>query len=197
MLYLIDKLELQEELERPLRTLSGGKKQATALACSVIGNPELIILDEPTNGLDPEKRFVFWKFLKEINKEKQVTIIIITHNVNEIEEIADRVVIIGNAQVLKEGTPNDLKAEISNQIRIELDFDTDSIWENSALWEEYSCKWSEDKKKIFLFVKEGELISCISQFFESQLISQNIKNMQIYRSSLEDIYIKIRGEKIE
>lgn len=108
--YLINRLELTIEANKPIRTLSGDKKQAAALACTVMGFPELIILDEPTNGLDPEKRSIFWSFLKELNTTKHSTILTITHNVNEIEELADRVIIIAGNQVLTDGSPIELKS---------------------------------------------------------------------------------------
>jgi ABC-2 type transport system ATP-binding protein len=192
--YLINRLDLKNEINRKIKTLSGGKKQITALACVVVGNPELIILDEPTNGLDPEKRFLFWNYLKELNNEKNTTIVIVTHNVSEIEEIAHRVVIIGDAKVLREGTPCELKSEINKQIRIELEFDM-NISDNIIFKNFTSCIWSEDMKKVFMHISESDLILCISKLFGSD-INKNIVNIQIFRTNLEDIYIKIMGEKM-
>lgn len=196
--YLAEKLELKDELKRPIKTLSGGKKQAAALACSVIGQPSILILDEPTTGLDPEKRVVFWRFLNELKNEKHISIIVITHNVLEIEDIVDRVFILGNARILKEGTPKGLFREVENEIRIELELKenwSQKIIESNCL-EEYLCKWSEDGEKLFIYVHEEEMILCISEIFANNVIYEGMSNFQIFKPSLEDVYIKIMGEKM-
>jgi ABC-2 type transport system ATP-binding protein len=193
--YLIKRLELLNEADKAMRTLSGGKKQAAALACTVIGFPELIILDEPTNGLDPEKRSIFWSFLKELSRDRHTTILIITHNVNEIEELADRVIIIANNKVIIDGSPKELKSSLSNQIRIELKL-ANHVDVEAMLGSRYSCIRAEDKKTVYLYLNETDLISCISQLFGNQSISKEIEDMKILRSTLEDIYIKLMGIRI-
>ncbi len=194
--YLADRLELTDEMKRPIRSLSGGKRQTASLACSVIGNPEIIILDEPTNGLDPEKRHIFYSFLKELCSSRGVTIIIITHNVNEIEDIANRVIIIGGAKILRDGTPDELKAELRDQMRIELNLDENELWKDGCLAKNYSVVWSADKRKLYVYLSERESVTCIGDILNDKKVIGKVKNIQLYRPTLEDIYIKIMGEKI-
>lgn len=194
--YLLKRLELAEESDKPIRTLSGGKKQAAALACTVIGFPELIILDEPTNGLDPEKRSIFWSFLKELNTEMRTTILIVTHNVTEIEELADRVIIIAGNKVLIDGSPKELKSSLSDQIRIELKTKSSNYDYETLLGSKFPCIMAEDNKTIYIHLNEDDLIPCISLVFSDHIISAEIEDMKILRSTLEDIYIKIMGEGI-
>lgn len=194
--YFIDKLDLINETKRTLGALSGGKKQAAALACSMIGFPEIIILDEPTNGLDPEKRILLWNFLKEINREKNTTILIITHSVNEIDDIADRVVIMGDGKILKDGTPQELKSELSDQIRIEFELEKSISLEDVEFFKEYFYTLSPDNLKLFVYTSQSNLAKLIEKAFMNKIISGNTKNVQIYRPTLEDIYIKIMGQKI-
>lgn len=194
--YLIEKLDLMNETNRKMQSLSGGKKQSAALACSIIGFPEIIILDEPTNGLDPHKRILLWNFLKEINKERNTTILIITHTVNEIEDIAGRVVIMGDGKILKQGTPKELKSELSDQIRIEFELDNNISIEDVDFHYAYFYTWSPDNTRLFVYTTQSEMIKLIEKAFMNKVISEHIKNIQIHRSTLEDIYIKIMGEKI-
>lgn len=194
--YLVEKLDLVNETNRKMQSLSGGKKQSAALACSIIGFPEIIILDEPTNGLDPHKRILLWNFLKEINKERNTTILIITHTVNEIEDIADRVVIMGDGKILKQGTPKELKSELSDQIRIEFELDNNISIEDVNFHYGYFHTWSPDNTRLFVYTTQSEMIKLIEKAFMNKVISEHMKNIQIYRSTLEDIYIKIMGEKI-
>ncbi len=196
MNYLTEKLELTGELDRIISYLSGGKRQSVALACAVIGNPEIVILDEPTNGLDPEKRMVLWNFLKELNSERQTTIIIITHNVNEIESISDRVIIVGHAKVLRDGTPAELREELKNKMRIEINFENDQIFKNGFTIEEFHSVWSEDKQTIYIYVSEQDAVTCLSNILNNKNINADVKNIQFYKPTLEDIYIKVMGEKI-
>jgi ABC-2 type transport system ATP-binding protein len=161
----------------------------------VIGFPELIILDEPTNGLDPEKRSIFWSFLKELNTTKNMTILTITHNVNEIEELTDRVIIIADNKVLTDGSPRELKSAL-NQIRIELKFKTNNVECKVLLETKYSCIWAKDDKSVYIHLNEDDVIPCISQVFSNQSISMEIEDMKILRSTLEDIYIKMMGKRI-
>lgn len=194
--YLIEKLDLVDETKRKMKSLSGGKKQAAALACSIIGFPEIIILDEPTNGLDPQKRILLWDFLKEINREKDTIILIITHTVNEIEDIADRVVIMGDGKILKDGTPQNLKSELSDQIRVEFELDKDIKFEDIDFHNEYFYTWSPDNSRLFVYTSQSNMVKLIEKVFMNKVISEHIKNIQIHRSNLEDIYIKIMGQKI-
>lgn len=194
--YFIDKLDLGNETKRTIGSLSGGKKQAAALACSMIGFPEIIILDEPTNGLDPQKRIMLWSFLEEINREKNITILLITHTVNEVEGIADRVVIMGNGEILVDGTPQELKSELTDQIRIEFELEKSISLEKVEFLKEHFYTWSPDNLKLFVYTSQSDMTKLIEKVFSNKNISKNIKNVQIYRPTLEDIYIKIMGQKI-
>ncbi len=161
----------------------------------MIGFPEIIILDEPTNGLDPQKRIMLWSFLEEINREKNITILLITHTVNEVEDIADRVIIMGNGEILLDGTPLELKSELTDQIRIEFELEKSIGLEKVEFLKETFYTWSPDNLKLFVYTSQSDMTKVIEKVFSNKNISENIKNVQIYRPTLEDIYIKIMGQK--
>lgn len=121
---------------------------------------------------------------------------IITHTVNEIEDIAGRVVIMGDGKILKQGTPKELKSELSDKIRIEFELDNNISIEDVDFHYEYFHTWSPDNTRLFVYTTQSEMIKLIEKAFMNKVISEDIKNIQIHRSTLEDIYIKIMGEKI-
>ena len=194
--YLAHELDFEKELNRQIKNLSGGKKQAAALACAVVGNPSILILDEPTTGLDPEKRCLFWNFLKKIQNEKGTSILLITHNVAEVEQIVDRVLIMGEGRILEEGTISSLYERMQNEIRIELELKDDVKSEEiRSVLKGFHCK--VDGKNIYVYIDENELLNCVEFIFKNEKVKDDINNLKIVRPSLEDIYIKIMGEKIE
>ncbi len=191
---LTTELQLDDVLKRKISLLSGGKKQATALACSVIGAPKLIILDEPTTGLDPEKRSIFWSFIKKINKHRNVSVLIVTHNIDEIEEMVDRVFIIGKGKLLRIGKPNDLKSEISDEVIVDIELDNTKSEKYQKLVAKYNGNYNDFGDSVKFFIKQKDISACISEIFRADTKAQFIKNIRIDKTSLEDIYIKIMNE---
>ncbi len=191
---LTTELKLDDVLKRKISLLSGGKKQATALACSVIGDPKLIILDEPTTGLDPEKRSIFWSFIKKINRHRNVSVVIITHNIDEIEDMVDRVFIIGKGKLLRVGKPNDLKNEISDQVIVDIELDSTKSEKYQKLVDKYNGKYNDFGDSVKFFIKQNDISACISEIFMADTKEQFIKNIRIDKTSLEDIYIKVMNE---
>ncbi|MDE3723699.1 ABC transporter ATP-binding protein [Nocardiopsis sp. N85] len=104
---LLERLGLTSVGRTPFRRLSGGQQQRLSLACAVIGRPELVFLDEPTAGLDPQARIATWDLVSEL-REAGVAVILTTHHMEEAERLADHVVIIDRGEVVAEGTPAEL-----------------------------------------------------------------------------------------
>src|SRR5207253_10091490 len=103
----IARVSLEEKAGAHVVKLSGGQKQRLALACAVVGDPELLFLDEPTTGLDPQSRRQLWELLAEL-KALGRTIILTTHYMEEAERLCDRVAIVDHGRVIALGTPRDL-----------------------------------------------------------------------------------------
>lgn len=196
MKQLVEDLELTDELKKIIRNLSGGKKQATALACSVIGHPPLIILDEPTTGLDPEKRVVFWNFLQKQQKEFGTSILLITHNVAEVEQFVDRVLIVAKGQILKGGTPKELYEEVNKLVRVEIECKKDIVDEERIRKELGGYDVHINKNQVYVYEEDGKVIDFVDAIFHNEYIRQNMENFKVNRPTLEDVYISIMGEKI-
>jgi ABC-2 type transport system ATP-binding protein len=108
---VIDKVELGEKRPSRVGGLSGGQKQRLAVACALVGNPELLFLDEPTTGLDPQSRRQFWDLIEKFQAEGK-TIVLTTHYMEEAERLCDRVAIVDHGHVIALGSPNELMESI-------------------------------------------------------------------------------------
>ncbi|MEE8602299.1 ABC transporter ATP-binding protein [Euzebya tangerina] len=105
---LIERLDLGRVATAKVRTLSGGEKQRLNLALALVGRPELLILDEPSTGMDPEVRAATWAMLGELRRDTGTALLLTTHNMTEAETLADRVAVMARGRVLAEGTTAEL-----------------------------------------------------------------------------------------
>jgi ABC-2 type transport system ATP-binding protein len=110
---LSDIMELNDRMGSKVETLSGGWKKRVAIVCSLIHNPDILFMDEPTTGLDTQSRNLLWKMIRNINR-KGTTIFLTTHYIFEAESLCDRVGIINKGKLIAEGTPEELKERVGN-----------------------------------------------------------------------------------
>ncbi len=113
---LLDMLGLSASIRTPIRRLSGGQVQRLSLAMALVGRPELLFLDEPTAGMDPQARHLVWDLLRAARSDG-VSILLTTHLLDEVELLADRIVIIDNGRKVADGTPAELTGGGSSQLR--------------------------------------------------------------------------------
>jgi ABC-2 type transport system ATP-binding protein len=104
-------VELQEKQHARVGALSGGQKQRLALACALVGNPDLLFLDEPTTGLDPQARRQLWDLIEQFKRDGR-TILLTTHYMDEAEQLCERVAIMDHGRAIARGTPRELVASI-------------------------------------------------------------------------------------
>ena len=108
---VIELTGLETKQKSPVGTLSGGQRQRLALAVALLNRPQILFLDEPTTGLDPHSRFDFWNILKELKVQRETTLILTTHYMEEAETLCDRIIIMDEGQILREGKLEDLLDE--------------------------------------------------------------------------------------
>ena len=124
---LLDRLGLGAALRTPFRRLSGGQQQRLALAAAVIGRPELVFLDEPTAGLDPQARLATWELIAGL-RAAGAAVILTTHNMDEAQRLADRVAVVDHGQLVAEGSPAELTGTAGQlRFRAEPGLDTDGL----------------------------------------------------------------------
>jgi ABC-2 type transport system ATP-binding protein len=110
--YWLDWVGLTEAAHRIVKTYSGGMKRRLDLALGLVHEPEVLFLDEPTTGLDPETRAALWRDLDRLRGEKQLTVLLTTHYLEEADHLCDRLAIVDHGRIVVEGRPADLKAAI-------------------------------------------------------------------------------------
>lgn len=120
---LIDWLNLGSFINNPVRQLSLGQKMRCELAASLLHSPKMLFLDEPTIGLDAVSKLAVREFIKKINKERGVTVILTTHDMDDIESLCSRVIVIGKGQILSDGSLQSLREKVSHERRLILEFD--------------------------------------------------------------------------
>jgi ABC-2 type transport system ATP-binding protein len=119
---LVEALALSDLLERPVRQLSLGQKMRCELAASLLHQPPILFLDEPTIGLDAVSKLAVRNFIQKINREKGVTVILTTHDMDDIEALCSRLLIIGKGQILMDGTVSQLRRTVLPERTLKIDF---------------------------------------------------------------------------
>jgi ABC-2 type transport system ATP-binding protein len=185
---LIETLELQTIVQSPVRQLSLGQRMRCEIAASLIHNPKILFLDEPTIGLDAVSKIAVRQFVKTINKEKGVTVILTTHDMNDIEALAERVILIGKGSLLYDGNLNELRKQFGTHKTITADYEKNSkqihIPGTSILsWSPERVILSVDTEEI----KTSDVITQLSNQVELQ-------DVTIEAQPIEDIIVQLYKE---
>src|SRR5262249_45521201 len=122
---LISLLKIEQLLDQPVRQLSLGQRMRCDIAAAMLHSPSILFLDEPTIGLDANSKLALRDFIKNLNREKGVTVILATHDMHDIEALAQRVLIIGNGRLLRDGPIADMRTETFGERRLIVDFAED------------------------------------------------------------------------
>lgn len=182
--YLLHKLALYEHKEKKVKQLSGGMKRRLMIAKALVHNPKVLLLDEPTAGVDIELRNSLWDFVLEL-KKAGTTILLTTHYLEEAESLCDRIGVIHKGELKKIGKTEDLISELTFR---KLEIETS---EKVNLKDSEFLKKQTDKKIILEFpsrLKVGEVISSIG------LDLSMVSDLQLKEGSLEEAFLKILGE---
>lgn len=185
---LLRLMKLEEYQDRSVETLSGGMRRRLAIARGLMNSPEVIFLDEPTTGLDPQARIWIWDFFKHLKSEKS-TLVLTTHYMEEAEQMCDRVAIMDNGKILTVGRPVDLIRELIGKEVVE--FDTNPVDLNYYLGrlraEGYAYQVIKDT--VSVLVKEHQ---------EGRKVVDLIASDKIYirKPTLNDVFLKLAGHQL-
>ena len=182
---ILKKLDLYHKRNETSRHLSGGMKRRIQIAKSLVHDPPILILDEPTAGVDIELRHMLWDYLKELNKAGK-TILLTTHYIEEAEKLCDEIAIINNGKIIKQGQTKSIIKEVSlNTIEIEVDKPNDV-----KLSDNYDFSISDNIVKIQTKDVNKEITKIIKEIEQSATIN----NINIINSSLEDAFLKLTNK---
>ena len=190
--WLLDFVQLSERAGDQVEPLSGGMKRRLTIARSLISEPDILLLDEPTTGLDPQARHVVWDRLYRL-KQQGVTMALTTHYMDEAEQLCDRVVVMNAGKIAAEGSPRELIATYSTPEVLELRFDVashDQAAEKLAGVRADRIEVLADR--ILLYAADGdEALAAVRGVGVEPLTSL------VRRSTLEDVFLRLTGRRLE
>ena len=185
---LLKDLGLEDKMNAKSRELSGGMKRRVQIAKALVHNPEIIILDEPTAGVDIELRHLLWDSLKDMNVNQNKTLVLTTHYIEEAENLCDEVAIIDNGEIIAQGTPDELiKADGESHINIIVD----RIEKN--ILEKYETNIINNNIDIKSKNPDKDIPNIINELAKSNL---SINKLNVKKANLEDVFVKLTGKSI-
>lgn len=196
--YLLKELFLLEKANTLTINLSGGMKRRLNLALALIHSPEIIVLDEPSEGLDPQSRRVLWNFIKSLRDEEGKTVILTTHLMDEADRLSDRIAIIDHGKLLRLDTPENLKKEIG-------DGDVVEILLNDPTENDNAINVLKNMEEIESVIKINSLLDIraldavsklpiIMKTLETHGFSVN--DLSVRQNTLEDVFIELTGTRL-
>lgn len=180
---------LYERKDDTVKKFSGGMKRRLEVARSIIHQPKVLFLDEPTLGLDPQSRSNLWEFISDLPKRHGVTIFMTTHYMEEAE-ICSRIAIIDNGKLIVQGSPDDLKKMIGGDV-IYLKT-TDNTKAIDKIKEDMSLNADEKNGEIFLSASRGD--ACIPRLIS--VLADMVISVRLQRPTLNDVFLKLTGKAI-
>jgi len=182
---LIDYVQLNDKKDSSVDKLSGGMKRRLVLARAMINNPKLLILDEPTTGLDPQARHLIWEKLKDLSS-KGITVIITTHYMEEAARLCDRLVIMDNGEILVEGKPKDLvKKYVGDHI-----VEAENNPQIKTCLEKNNIKYEIANESVEIY---NENVSDITNLILKECVDSGVTARP---ATLEDVFLKLTGRKL-
>ena len=188
---LLERLGLDKKRSSRLRQLSGGMKRRFQLAKALVHDPDIIILDEPTAGVDVELRRSLWKYLNELHSEGK-TILLTTHYIEEAEQLCENIAIIDEGKILKRGSPKELTQELgSSGITIKVG---DAKNKFNSFLSDYSYTFSDNRLHFSVKNPDVAMPDIIQKLSENNIKIQSVESNS---SSLEDVFLDLTGKGID
>lgn len=187
---LLEFAQLQERSGAKVDDLSGGMKRRLTIARALINTPRVLMLDEPTTGLDPQARHVLWDRLFRL-KEQGTTLVVTTHYMDEAEQLCDRLVVIDHGRIMAEGTPSALIREYSSREVVELRFGSERNAGVAAQLEGLGERLEVLPDRILVYTANGEeILEHVSR------AGLHPTTSLVRRSSLEDVFLRLTGRSL-
>ncbi|MFF0144335.1 ABC-2 type transport system ATP-binding protein [Amycolatopsis sulphurea] len=193
--WLLDVLGLTGARRTPFKRLSGGQQQRLSLACALVGRPELVFLDEPTAGMDPQARRLVWDLLGALRADG-VSVLLTTHLMEEAEALADQVVIVDHGKVVVQGTPHALTLEDgeSAQLRFRARARLDTGLLTAALPEGYRVSESAPGAYLVEGSVDPQVVSAVTAWCAQQGVLP--EQLQVGRRTLEEVFLELTGREL-
>jgi len=192
---LLERLMLVDKRDAPYGKLSGGQKQRLALALALINDPQMLFLDEPSAGLDPQARLEIHSLMQELRREQR-TVLLTTHYIEEAEKLCDRVAIVDEGRIVAMGTPEEIRSRTLGQARVEVRCERPLGAADPPRWADADpAQISDDRMTIVVGTRKPartlvDLVRWIDQ------LGVELADVHLRRPSLEDVFIELTGKSL-
>ena len=187
---LLEFAQLEEKRDAKVESLSGGMKRRLTIARALVSDPDILILDEPTTGLDPQARHILWDRLFRL-KEKGVTLVITTHFMDEAEQLCERLIVIDRGKIMAEGSPAELIKNYSSKEVLELRFGSEKNEEIADKLRDKCDRLEVLPDRILLYAEDAE--HALEDIMRTGL---HPRTSLVRRSSLEDVFLRLTGRTL-
>ncbi|HEY8437007.1 MAG TPA: ABC transporter ATP-binding protein [Candidatus Limnocylindrales bacterium] len=187
---LLDFAQLTDRKDDEVEPLSGGMKRRLTIARALINEPELLLLDEPTTGLDPQARHLLWDRLYRL-KQQGVTLVLTTHYMDEAEQLCDRLVVMDKAKIVAEGSPRELIEQYSTREVAELRFPIGVQETLDGQLDGLASRIERLADRVLLYADDGEAVAVAAH--ERGLRPETVL---VRRSTLEDVFLRLTGRSL-
>jgi len=187
---LLEFVQLSDRAQSDVEPLSGGMRRRLSIARALINEPELLLLDEPTTGLDPQARHLVWDRLYRL-KQRGVTIILTTHYMEEAEQLCDRLVVMDKARIVAEGSPRSLIDQYSSREVLELRFPSDAAPALDGKLDGVADRMEVLPDRVLLYTQDGD--RAVAALHERGV---HPDSTLVRRSSLEDVFLRLTGRQL-
>ena len=182
--------QLEEKRNAKVESLSGGMKRRLTIARALVSEPEILMLDEPTTGLDPQARHILWDRLFRL-KEDGVTLLITTHFMDEAEQLCDRLVVMDKGSIMAEGSPAQLIKDYSTKEVLEVRFGSERNAQMAEDLRQLCDRIEELPDRILMYTEDGEEL--LERVYKKNF---HPKTSLVRRSSLEDVFLRLTGRTL-
>ena len=191
---LLERLGLAAAAATPFRRLSGGQQRRLALALAVVGRPQLVFLDEPTAGLDPQARHAAWDLVRDLRRDG-VTVVLSTHHLDEAERLADTVVVVDRGRVIATGSPQDLTGHGAERtLRFSGPADLDVAGLRDALPAGASVRQTAPGDYVVAGEVGPQLLATVTAWCAARGVMP--EGLAVERRSLEDVFLELTGREL-
>ncbi|WP_408066756.1 ABC transporter ATP-binding protein [[Mycobacterium] crassicus] len=192
--WLLDTLGLTDAARTTYRRLSGGQQQRLALACALVGRPELVFLDEPTAGMDAHARLLVWELIDALRRDG-VTVVLTTHHLREAEELADRLLIIDHGAVVASGTPAELtRSGAQGQVRFSAPPRLELSLLLAALPEGYRASEVLPGEYLVEGTVDPQVLATVTAWCAQ--LDVLATQLRVEQRSLEDVFLELTGREL-
>lgn len=193
---ILETTELKDRAKEKVSHYSGGMKRRLNIACAVMHHPEIIIMDEPTVGIDPQSRNHILEFTRKLNRENGSTVIYTSHYMEEVEQLCTKVAIIDNGKIITSGTQDEIKKMVMNEEKIEINvsnYSPETGLKLNKLSEVRGVDYKDSKLIIIMKNSEANLQDIIKLLFIDNV---KIRDISIKTPNLETVFLSLTGKSL-